>query len=87
VKDNATSHGWRAGVPADLGRLGYSAGEIKDITGDWTSTEQVEKYRKIGRRRAGRKANDGRRAGAITELHKLRKATATADEQDTQAQP
>ncbi|TQE33097.1 tyrosine-type recombinase/integrase [Streptomyces ipomoeae] len=74
VKDNATSHGWRAGVPADLGRLGYSAGEIKDITGDWSSTEQVEKYRKIGRRRAGRKANDGRRAGAIAELHKLRTA-------------
>ncbi|MEV0641497.1 tyrosine-type recombinase/integrase [Streptomyces sp. NPDC050619] len=80
VKGNATSHGWRAGVPADLGRLGYSAGEIKDITGDWSSTEQVEKYRKIGRRRAGKKADDGRRAGAIAELRTLRSEAALPDD-------
>ncbi|MEU8983445.1 hypothetical protein ACFVXW_16055 [Streptomyces sp. NPDC058251] len=33
VKDTATSRGWRAGVPADLGRLGYTADDIKHITG------------------------------------------------------
>ncbi|WP_282792921.1 tyrosine-type recombinase/integrase [Streptomyces sp. CC224B] len=71
VADDVTSHGLRAGVPTDLGRLGYSAGEIKEITGDWHSTEQVEKYRKIGRRRAGKKADD-RRSKAITELQHLR---------------
>ncbi|MFH8294925.1 tyrosine-type recombinase/integrase [Streptomyces sp. NPDC018059] len=71
VAEDVTSHGLRAGVPSDLGRLGYSAGEIKEITGDWSSTEQVEKYRKIGRRRAGKKADD-RRSKAITELQKLR---------------
>jgi hypothetical protein len=71
VAADVTSHGWRAGVPADLGRLGYSAGEIKEITGDWSSTEQVEKYREVGRRRAGKKADD-RRSQAITELRQLR---------------
>ncbi|MFD0014025.1 hypothetical protein ACFWI0_27195 [[Kitasatospora] papulosa] len=38
---------------------------------DWSSTEQVEKYRKIGRRRAGKKTDD-RRSKAITELQQLR---------------
>ncbi|MFF1628203.1 LacI family DNA-binding transcriptional regulator [Streptomyces sp. NPDC058272] len=33
VKDTATSRGWRAGVPADLGRLGYTADDTKHITG------------------------------------------------------
>ncbi|WP_307527366.1 hypothetical protein [Streptomyces umbrinus] len=58
-------------VPADLGRLGYSAGEIKEITGDWSSTEQVEKYRRMGRRRAGKPA-DERRSKVISELRELR---------------
>ncbi|MDP5315290.1 tyrosine-type recombinase/integrase [Streptomyces poriferorum] len=71
VAGDVTSHGLRAGIPTDLGRLGYSAGEIKEITNDWSSTEQVEKYRKIGRRRAGKKADD-RRSKAITELQQLR---------------
>ncbi|WP_327370323.1 tyrosine-type recombinase/integrase [Streptomyces sp. NBC_01217] len=71
VAGDVTSHGLRAGVPTDLGRLGYSAGEIKEITNDWSSTEQVEKYRKIGRRRAGKKTDD-RRSKAITELQQLR---------------
>lgn len=75
VAEDVTSHGLRVGVPSDLGRLGYSAGEIKEITGDWSSTEQVEKYRKIGRRRAGKKADD-RRSKAITELQKLREDVA-----------
>ncbi|TXS12849.1 hypothetical protein [Streptomyces sp. wa22] len=63
------------------GRLGYSAGEIKEITNDWSSTEQVEKYRKIGRRRAGKKADD-RRSKAITELQKLREDPAAAPAED-----
>ncbi|MEV0787454.1 hypothetical protein AB0I52_31765 [Streptomyces sp. NPDC050423] len=71
VAGDVTSHGLHPGVPTDLGRLGYSAGEIKEITNDWSSTEPVEKYRKIGRRRAGRKADD-RRSKAITELQQLR---------------
>lgn len=68
VADAVTAHGLRAGVPTDLGAQGYSAGEIKEITGDWASTDMVEKYRKIGRRRAGKKADDGRLSGALTML-------------------
>ncbi|MFF3176481.1 hypothetical protein ACFVQ0_28095 [Streptomyces sp. NPDC057900] len=54
-------------MTTDLDRLGCSAREIKEITNDRSSTEQVEKYWKIGRRRAGKKADD-RRSKAITEL-------------------
>jgi site-specific recombinase XerD len=63
-----TAHGLRAGVPTDLGAQGYSAGEIKDITGDWASTEMVEKYRKTGLRRAGKRTDSGRRAAALSML-------------------
>ncbi|MFD5878466.1 site-specific integrase [Streptomyces yangpuensis] len=69
VAADVTSQGWRSGVPSDLGAQGYSAEEIKDITGDWSSTKQVEQYRKVGRRRAGLKADESRRAQAITNLH------------------
>lgn len=79
VAVDVTSQGWRAGVPTDLGGLGYSAEEIKDITGDWSSTKQVEKYRKVGRRRAGLKADESRRSKAISDLHKLRDGTQPAD--------
>jgi site-specific recombinase XerD len=79
VKDKVTSHGWRAGVPTDLGRMGYSAGEIKEITGDWSSTEQVEKYRRMGRRRAGKPADD-RRSQAISELRTLRAGSAPSED-------
>ncbi|WP_098894184.1 tyrosine-type recombinase/integrase [Streptomyces sp. t99] len=82
VAGDVTSHGLRAGVPTDLGRLGYSAGEIKEITNDWSSTEQVEKYRKIGRRRAGKKADD-RRSKAITELQKLREGPGASPTEDS----
>ncbi|WP_326613345.1 hypothetical protein OG949_34065 [Streptomyces scopuliridis] len=34
VASDVTSHGLHAGVPTDLGRLGYSAREIKEITND-----------------------------------------------------
>lgn len=68
VADDVTAHGLRAGVPTDLGAQGYSAGEIKEITGDWSGTEMVEKYRKIGRRRAGKRSDDGRRASALSML-------------------
>ncbi|MES9559006.1 MULTISPECIES: hypothetical protein [unclassified Streptomyces] len=71
VAGDVTSHGLRAGAPTDFGRLRYSAGEIKEITNDWSSTEQVEKYRKIDRRRSGKKADD-RRSKVITELQQLR---------------
>ncbi|MFR9675769.1 tyrosine-type recombinase/integrase [Streptomyces sp. TR02-1] len=64
-----TSQGLRAGVPTDLGALGYSSGEIREMTGDWSSTEMVERYRKIGRRRAGNRADDGNKAHALSMLH------------------
>lgn len=54
VADTVTAHGLRAGVPTDLGALGYSAGEIKEMTGDWSSTDMVEKYRKISGAARGR---------------------------------
>lgn len=38
------------------------------MTGDWSSTEQVETYRKIGRRRVGKKSDEGRRSGALSML-------------------
>jgi site-specific recombinase XerD len=63
-----TAHGLRAGVPTDLGAAGFTAGEIKEITGDWASTEMVDKYRKIGLRRAGKRADDGTRAQALSML-------------------
>ncbi|MFJ6811670.1 hypothetical protein ACIQRK_37740 [Streptomyces anulatus] len=56
--------------PAEYPSRPRSVG-IKEITNDWSSTEQVEKYRKIGRRRAGKKTDD-RRSKAITELQQLR---------------
>ena len=68
VAADVTSHGLRAGVPTDLGGQGYSAPEIKDMTGDWRSTGQVEKYRKVGRRRAGKRSDEGRRSGALSML-------------------
>ena len=68
VADSITAHGLRAGVPTDLGAQGYSAGEIKDITKDWSSTEMVERYRKVGLRRAGKRTDDGHRATALSML-------------------
>lgn len=68
VAEEVTAHGLRAGVPTDLGAEGYSAAEIKDLTGDWGSTKQVEKYRKIGRRRAGMRTDEGRRSTALSML-------------------
>lgn len=68
VADTITAHGLRAGVPTDLGAAGYTAGEIKEITGDWSSTEMVEKYRKVGLRRAGKRTDDGTRARALSML-------------------
>ncbi|MFG2918109.1 hypothetical protein ACGF0D_35145 [Kitasatospora sp. NPDC048298] len=64
---NATSHGLRAGVPADLAAQGYSAAEILVITEDWKSTTMVEKYAKAGLRRAG-KDNLGRAQQALDAL-------------------
>ncbi|MFF2146393.1 hypothetical protein [Kitasatospora sp. NPDC058190] len=64
---NATSHGLRAGVPADLAAQGYSAAEILVITDDWKSTTMVEKYAKAGLRRAG-KDNLGRAQQALDAL-------------------
>lgn len=63
-----TAHGLRAGVPTDLGRLGKTAAEIKEITGDWASLEMVERYRKIGRRMAGVRGDEGHRAQALDML-------------------
>jgi hypothetical protein len=63
----ATSHGLRAGIPADLGAQGYSAPEIQVITGDWASTAMVEKYAKAGLRRAG-KDTGGRAQAALDQL-------------------
>lgn len=68
VADAVTAHGLRAGVPTDLGAAGYSAAEIKDITGDWSSDEMVDRYRKVGLRRAGKRADSGRRAAALSML-------------------
>lgn len=68
VADAVTAHGLRAGVPTDLGAKGYSAAEIKDITGDWSSDEMVDRYRKVGLRRAGKRADSGRRAAALSML-------------------
>lgn len=68
VASDVTAHGLRAGVPTDLGANGYTAGEIKEITGDWSSTEMVEKYRKVGLRRAGKRTDDGTRARALSML-------------------
>ncbi|WP_060904931.1 tyrosine-type recombinase/integrase [Streptomyces scabiei] len=68
VADAVTAHGLRAGVPTDLGAAGFTAGEIKEITGDWSSTEMVEKYRKVGLRRAGKRTDDGTRARALSTL-------------------
>ncbi|GGS96971.1 tyrosine-type recombinase/integrase [Streptomyces violaceus] len=68
VADAVTAHGLRAGVPTDLGAAEYSAAEIKDITGDWASTEMVERYRKVGLRRAGKRTDEGRRASALSML-------------------
>jgi integrase len=68
VADAVTAHGLRAGVPTDLGAQGLSAAEIKDITGDWSSDEMVDRYRKVGLRRAGKRADSGRRASALSML-------------------
>ncbi|MBD3004902.1 tyrosine-type recombinase/integrase [Streptomyces sp. 5-10] len=68
VADDVTAHGLRAGVPTDLGAKGYSAADIKAITGDWKSTEQVDKYRKIGRRMAGVRSDEGRHSEALSML-------------------
>ncbi|PSK48005.1 Tyrosine recombinase XerC [Streptomyces sp. 111WW2] len=68
VADAITAHGLRAGVPTDLGALGRSAAEIKDITGDWSSDEMVDRYRKVGLRRAGKRADSGHRAAALSML-------------------
>lgn len=68
VASEITAHGLRAGVPTDLGAAGYSAAEIKEITGDWSSTEMVEKYRKVGLRRAGKRVDEGTRAAALSML-------------------
>lgn len=76
VADAITAHGLRAGVPTDLGAQDYTAAEIKDITGDWASDEMVERYRKVGLRRAGKRADSGRRAAALSML----RVTETAEE-------
>ncbi|NJA56732.1 tyrosine-type recombinase/integrase [Streptomyces sp. NEAU-H3] len=68
VAGDVTAHGLRAGVPTDLGAQGLSAGAIKEITGDWSSTEMVERYRKIGLRRAGKRTDSGRRSAALNSL-------------------
>ncbi|MBF9071885.1 tyrosine-type recombinase/integrase [Streptacidiphilus fuscans] len=66
--EEITSHGLRAGAPTDLGKRGYSAAEIRDMTGDWSSTEMVEKYRKIGRHRAGVRSDQGALISALSML-------------------
>ncbi|GII59868.1 hypothetical protein Pth03_82570 [Planotetraspora thailandica] len=69
VANTVTAHGLRAGVPTDLGAQGYSAAEIKDMTGGhWSSTDMVEKYRKTGRRRAGKRSDESRSSGALSML-------------------
>jgi len=78
VADSITAHGLRAGVPTDLGAQGYTAGEIKDITGDWASLEMVERYRKVGLRRAGKRTDSGTRAGALSMLRALPEDTTEA---------
>ncbi|MGW4803037.1 hypothetical protein [Kitasatospora sp. NPDC004272] len=65
---DATSHGLRAGVPADLGAAGHSAAEIQVITdGDWKTIGMVEHYAKAGLRRAG-KATAGKAQEALDKL-------------------
>jgi integrase len=81
VASDVTAHGLRAGVPTDLGANGYTAGEIKEITGDWSSTEMVEKYRKVGLRRAGKRTSDGTRARALSMLR------VEASQADSAAEP
>jgi site-specific recombinase XerD len=75
VSDSVTAHGLRAGVPTDLGAQGFTAAEIKDITGDWASDEMVERYRKTGLRRAGKRADSGRRAAALSMLRTTEQRT------------
>jgi integrase len=75
VADSVTAHGLRAGVPTDLGALGRTAAEIKDITGDWASDEMVERYRKTGLRRAGKRADSGHRASALSMLRTTEQPT------------
>lgn len=76
VADAITAHGLRAGVPTDLGAAGYTAAEIKEITGDWSSTEMVERYRKVGLRRAGKRTDEGTRARALSMLRVQEEETA-----------
>jgi len=69
VAADVTAHGLRAGVPTDLGAKGYSASEIRNMTGtDWSSDKMVEIYRKTGRRRAGMRSDEGRRSSALDML-------------------
>jgi integrase len=69
VADTVTAHGLRAGVPTDLGAKGYSASEIRTMTGtDWKSDKMVEKYRKTGLRRAGKPSGEGSRSGVLSML-------------------
>lgn len=69
VAADVTAHGLRAGVPTDLGAAGFSASEIKSLTGtDWSSDKMVERYRKTGRRRAGMRSDEGHRSGALSML-------------------
>ncbi|MFI8085893.1 hypothetical protein ACIF6L_34525 [Kitasatospora sp. NPDC086009] len=64
----ATSHGLRAGVPADLGAQGYSGAEILAITdGDWASEKMATHYAKSGARRGGR-GNEGQAQQALDAL-------------------
>lgn len=77
VADTVTAHGLRAGVPTDLGAKGFSATDIKGMTGtDWSSDKMVEKYRKTGRRRAGMRTDEGRRSEAL----KMLRVDAPSDE-------
>ncbi|MFJ2780207.1 hypothetical protein [Kitasatospora sp. NPDC087315] len=64
----ATSHGLRAGVPADLGAQGYSGAEILAITdGDWASEKMATHYAKSGARRGG-KSSKGQAQQALDDL-------------------
>lgn len=75
--DRISAHGLRAGVPTDLGAHGYTAAEIKDITnGDWASLEMVERYRKVGLRRAGKRADEKHRSAALSMLRLAPKPSA-----------
>ncbi|MDF2713046.1 MAG: tyrosine-type recombinase/integrase, partial [Nonomuraea muscovyensis] len=69
VADSVTAHGLRAGVPTDLGAAGYSASEIRELTGnDWLTDEMVERYRKVGLRRAGKRTDSASRSAALSML-------------------